>query len=74
VRLIAAVPDFEGAIFGTSASSNKPYKAVAAIKDDAALKAISRQLLEALLDHSKPLPLGVIQWKSLEELEKALPV
>jgi hypothetical protein len=47
---------------------------VAAIKDDAALKAISRQLLEALLDHSKPLPLGVIQWKSLEELEKALPV
>jgi putative ATP-dependent endonuclease of OLD family len=72
--LNTAVPDFEGAIFGTSASSNKPYKAVAAIKDDAALKAISRQLLEALLDHSKPLPLGVIQWKSLEELEKALPV
>lgn len=73
VRLTAAVPDFEGAIFGTSGSSDKPYKAVECIKNDAALKTKARQLLEALLDHSKPLPPGVVQWKSLEELAKALP-
>lgn len=69
VRLVAAVPDFEGAMFGTSVSSSKPYKAVEAIQNNAALRIKVRQLLEALLDHSKPLPQGVIQWKSLNELE-----
>lgn len=73
VRLVAAVPDFEGAIFGTLATSDKPFKAVTAVTSDANLRSNARQLLLALVDHSKPLPSGVIQWKCLDELEKALP-
>jgi putative ATP-dependent endonuclease of OLD family len=72
VRLTAAVPDFEGALFGTSSSSDKPYKAVLALKGDAILKDKARQLLEALLDHSKSLPSGIVHWKELVGLEKAL--
>jgi putative ATP-dependent endonuclease of OLD family len=72
VRLTAALPDFEGALFGSVASSDKPYKAVANITSNAEHRSKARQLLLALLDHSKPLPPGVIQWNNIEELEKAL--
>ncbi|MGO9227999.1 MAG: ATP-dependent nuclease [Bryobacteraceae bacterium] len=72
VRLTAALPDFEGAIFGTHVSSDKPYKAVHEIESNAESRAKSRQLLEALLNHAKPLPSGVVQWSDIQELERAL--
>lgn len=74
VRLIAAVPDFENAIFGRTVSSDKPYRAVVAVNSNAEERSKARQLLLALLDHSKLLPHGVVQWNSIEQLEKALSI
>lgn len=74
VRLVAAIPDFEGGVFGTNAQSDKPYKAVLTIESDQAAKTKAVQLLEALCDHSKPLPAGTIAWRHMEDLEKVLTI
>ena len=68
VRLIASLPTFEMAYFNELAKKEKPYKALENIKDNPDFFQTIKTLLDALLDHSKPLPPNSCEWKSIEEL------
>jgi putative ATP-dependent endonuclease of OLD family len=72
VRLVALLTNFENAFFGQSASDDKPYNAWQILKDrpDAAKRV--KELLDGLVDFSKPLPPGAIEWNTLDELEAAI--
>jgi len=69
IRLIACKTNFEVAIFGESVSSDKPYNAVARLKEDASLKAKVKQLLDSLLNASNHPPGNCIRWDDLIQLE-----
>jgi len=74
VRLIANLPDFEGAMFGTMATTDKPQKAYEALQSDPeAVKRVT-DLLWALINHSQPLPDTCMEWPNLDALEEQLRV
>lgn len=73
IRLIASVPNFEEAMFGSPAGKDKPYRAVESLKADQDLKARVRQLLVSLLDLTATPPQGALaSWATLGELEQAV--
>lgn len=71
VRLVASVPNFEEAYFGEEAEDEKPYSALEVMKEDGEMHNRIESLLDALVDSSKPLPLGAIAWTDFTELEAA---
>jgi putative ATP-dependent endonuclease of OLD family len=72
IRLLASVPNFEQAFFGEEAGRDKPYSALARLKDeDSAFKQIAA-LLDCLIDAEAPVPQGAKSWSSIEELEAAV--
>lgn len=71
VRLVAAVTSFEKAFFNEQMKADKPYDALIKIRENHDFFQIVGLLLEALVDHSKPLPPNAIEWKSIEDLECA---
>jgi putative ATP-dependent endonuclease of OLD family len=71
VRLVAAVTSFEKAFFNEQMKADKPYDALIKIKENHDFFQTVGLLLEALVDHSKPLPPNAIEWKSIEDLECA---
>lgn len=72
VRLVASVPNFEGAYLGLEVTGDKPYNALESMKasDDVFIRI--KALLDSLLDETKPLPEGAVAWTRLDELETAL--
>jgi putative ATP-dependent endonuclease of OLD family len=71
-RVIASVPNFEEAFFFEKTDGDKPYSALARLKqDDTAFTRIG-QLLDALSDSANPLPDGAVEWSDLDELRAAL--
>lgn len=72
VRLVASIINFEHAFFDTSLTSEKPYSAVSAMREDRERKEIIKKLLDALLDHSKPLPSGCLDWSDINQLHSAV--
>ncbi len=72
-RVVASVKDFEMAIFGEEKKKDKPYTMWKQLNESTEEKRVVRELLEALIDHSKPLPPGFIQWETLDkDLENAV--
>lgn len=70
VRLVAALQNFEMAIFGEESTSEKPYTAKVKLEKDAGAEERVRQLLGALVDFEQELPPGFYEWTSLDELDK----
>jgi putative ATP-dependent endonuclease of the OLD family len=73
IRLVASLVSFEPAYFGTDASSEKPANAWTTLKENKDAHARIATLLEALVDFTKPLPQGAVEWSDLAALENQLP-
>ncbi|HNT26541.1 MAG TPA: AAA family ATPase [bacterium] len=71
-RMVASVPNFEGAYLGEEAKTDKPYNVLSSLKADSAILMTVSELLDALLDFDKPLPHGAVSWKNLDELKASL--
>ncbi|WP_420070675.1 ATP-dependent nuclease [Syntrophus gentianae] len=67
-RLVASIPNFEAAYLSKEAVTNKPYNALNCLKTDADAVKIIRDLLGALIDFTKPLPHGAIDWNDIDKL------
>ena len=72
VCLLASVPNFEEAFFGEEADGDKPYSALAHLKNDSNAFRIISELLDCLIDPSKPVPNGAKEWTSLDGLKAAV--
>lgn len=72
IRLLASIPNFEEAYLQNDVKDEKPYNALVRLKNDSLAFDAIEQLLNALIDHSKPLPNNCIEWSKIDELEKAL--
>lgn len=68
VRLVALVPNFEQAMFGTGVNTEKPYNAYQTLQADMTARTRVRELLMALVDFSKNLPAGAVHWSDLNAL------
>lgn len=68
-RLIASVPNFEGAYLGEEVKVDKPYNVLDNLKADSKIVVTITQLLDALIDFVKPVPLGAVQWASVDALK-----
>jgi putative ATP-dependent endonuclease of OLD family len=71
-RLVASVPNFEAAYFGDEVETDKPYNALSSLKADSAILVTVSELLDALLDFAKPLPLGALEWANIDALTRAV--
>jgi putative ATP-dependent endonuclease of OLD family len=67
-RLIASVPNFEGAYLGEEVKADKPYNVLSNLKADSTIAVIITQLLDALIDFQKPVPQGAVPWTNIDEL------
>ncbi len=68
VRLVALIPNFEQSMFGAGIDSDKPYNAYQTLRSNTDARARVRELLLALIDFSKSLPGGALQWSDIEVL------
>lgn len=72
VRLAASVIDFEHAMFGTSASSDKPYETVKTIRSDTVAYDRVQWLLDYLLFDRDDAPAGIISYSNTAALDSAV--
>lgn len=73
VRLAASLIDFEHAIFGEAATSDKPFYTVEKIRNSPKHKAIVKKVLEFLLfERNDTAPAKVITWNNIDQLKDAL--
>jgi putative ATP-dependent endonuclease of OLD family len=73
VRLIAALTNFEKAMFDTEVDQDKPYNAYKTLKENTDARARARELLCALTNFSGPVPKGFLEWSDLHQLQTAIP-
>ena len=71
-RLLASVPNFEGAYLGDEVKSDKPYNVLSCLKADSATLKTVAFLLDSLIDFTKPVPVGAVQWASIDLLKQAV--
>ncbi|MDM8173173.1 AAA family ATPase [Olivibacter sp. 47] len=69
VRLLASIPNFEGAYFEKELTSEKPYNALSIISTDSEKFATVEALFDSLLDHSGKVPPNCVEWSDIEELK-----
>lgn len=69
-RLLASVPNFEGAYLGDEVKKDKPYNVLSSLKADSAILMTVALLLDALIDFTKAVPLGAVQWASIDLLKQ----
>ena len=69
VRLVASVPNFEGAYFDEELKGDKPYTALSKLGSTGAFRDRVEALLRSLVDPAKPLPDNAIAWEEADELE-----
>jgi len=72
VRVLASVPNFEGAFFAEEVNAEKPYSALARLKSNESAFLKIAELLDCLIDSEKPVPSSEKAWTSLEELKTAV--
>ncbi|QQS38213.1 MAG: AAA family ATPase [Ignavibacteriales bacterium] len=72
VRLFASVPNFEFAFLGVKVDNEKPYNALLQLKESSEVFSNIEKLLSVLISDSKDLPVGCIEWNSIEQLKKEL--
>lgn len=70
ISRIISITDFETALFGEPAKSDKPFNTLIRLQQNLELKARVCALLDALLDNSLPAPHGFHRWTTLEELDR----
>lgn len=68
VRLLALIPNFEGAFLGEERTDEKPAHAWATMKQDESVRRRVTSLLRALLDHGEAAPAECCEWNSEQEL------
>lgn len=68
VRLVASLPNFEGAYFGQTIRSGKPYNALTQLKKKEEIFSVIEELLTSLLDFTKDTPTGSICWSEEDQL------
>jgi putative ATP-dependent endonuclease of the OLD family len=71
-RRVASIPNFEGAYLGDEVKTDKPYNVLSSLKADSEVLTAVSNLLDALLDFTKPLPAGALEWKDATDLSAAL--
>lgn len=71
-RLLASVPNFEGAYLGDEVKTDKPYNVLSSLKADSTIFKTVALLLDALMDFTKPVPPGAVQWASIDLLKQAV--
>ncbi|MCX6828350.1 MAG: AAA family ATPase [candidate division Zixibacteria bacterium] len=69
-RLLATLLNFESAYLGEEVKSNKPYNVLCSLKGDSAVVSRIAALLDALIDFTKPIPPGAVQWTSVDQLRQ----
>lgn len=69
-RLLASLPNFEAAYLGDEVKVDKPYNVLNSLKADSAIVARITQLLDALIDFTKPVPPGAMQWTNINLLKQ----
>jgi len=67
-RLLASLPNFESAYLGDEVKSDKPYNVLCSLKGDSGVVSRIAQLLDALIDFTKPVPPGAMQWTNVDQL------
>ncbi len=72
VSHVVSIHDFEHAMFGTSAKSDKPYNTHARLSGDKDHVAKVVALLDALTSNQTDPPSGFVRWSSLDDLERQL--
>lgn len=72
VRLLASLPNFERAYFGSAPLSDKPYAALKEVMDVESSFNKIQNLLDSLVDFTKPVPENCLEWTDLEQLKAAL--
>jgi putative ATP-dependent endonuclease of OLD family len=72
VRLVASLPNFEGAMFKDEAYEEKPYNAYTTLKEDSTAFAKVKEFLVSLIDFTKPVPDTSCNWDHLDKLKEAV--
>lgn len=72
VRLLASLPNFEEAYFGTGPKSEKPYAALKAVMDNEENFEKIKKLLDSLMDFSRPVPENCTEWDDLDSLKTSV--
>ena len=73
IRLAASVVDFEHAIFGEAATSEKPFNTVKRIRENPDVRKTVEEVLQYLLFETEKPPINtIIEWKAIEDLDTAL--
>lgn len=72
IRLVASIPNLEKAFFQKEVRNEKPYNALMEMSKDVSSFKLIEELLEALIDHTKPTPIGCLEWTSLNDLDDAV--
>jgi putative ATP-dependent endonuclease of OLD family len=67
-RLVASIPNFEGAYLGQEVKADKPYNVLRQLTADPAVLQNLKQLLDALVEFEKPLPTGALEWADVDQL------
>ena len=65
---VVSITNFEVALFGKEASTDKPYNTMLKLNGTEALRVRAESLLDALLDLNALVPAPFIRWSSLENL------
>ena len=71
-RVVASITNFEAAYLEKEHGQEKPYRALSKIKTDDAVRETIRQLLNALLSFTEPLPKNAFEWRTIDELQNAI--
>lgn len=72
IRHVTSIKDFEVALFGSEAKSEKPYAAWKQISESAEIREKCTQLLDYLLGHGTVLPDNFITWEKEDDLRTAI--
>lgn len=69
VRLVASIPNFEGAYFDEELKEDKPYTALAKLSSEGDFRDRVYTLFRSLINPSVPLPDNAMAWSAKEDLE-----
>ncbi|AQT87049.1 ATP-dependent OLD family endonuclease (plasmid) [Paenibacillus larvae subsp. larvae] len=72
VRLLASIPNFEEAYLQAEVKDEKPYNALMNIRENPHAFDKIASLLRALVDHTVEVPEGCKEWKTEDDLKKAV--
>lgn len=73
IRMAASVVDFEHAVFGETATSEKPFNTVKRIRESAGARKTVSEILDYLLFGIEKPPIEwIVEWSDVGDLEKAL--